>query len=1095
MKGFFFRFCLLSVSIAFFSCDHRENAFRLVDARESGIDFINQLSPSADVNILSYLYYYNGGGVAIADFNNDNLNDLYLTSNQGADKLYLNKGGFRFEDVTGVSNIKNSEGWTTGVTHVDINNDGLLDIYVCKVGGYKTFEGANLLFVNQGLNNKGVAVFKEDAKSFGLDLSTFATQSAFFDYDLDGDLDMFLLTHSVHPNRSYGCGDNRLVRDPWIGDKLLENREGKFVDVTGESGIFENKIGYGLGVSIGDLNNDGYPDIYVGNDFFENDYCYSNNGDKTFRELISTDTRIFGHTSHYSMGNTVSDINNDGRMDILSLDMLPEDLVTLKSSGVEDGYPIYNQFLRNGYAPQYMQNTLHLNRGDEMFSEIGFLSGLAATEWSWGVLAADFDLDGWKDVYISNGIVGATNDMDYINFISQENIQRQIEDGNEKVTTDFSKQMPEKKVRNYAFRNNGDITFSDVTKEWFDAPPSFSNGCAYGDLDNDGDLDVVVNNIGEKAFVFENRLQRKEDHGYLRLRFSGPDQNRFGVGCRVEVYAGALSIAEDNFPVRSYLSAVPNEIIVGIGSHSVADSIRVIWPDRRVEVSRAVKANSTIVFSHTNSTTPRVSDDEKKLSLASNSVTALPFTHREQTTLDFDRDPLVPFALSHEGPRVTVADINNDSLDDVFIGGAKMQVSELFIQNRQGTFQRQQSDAFKADAMAEDVDQVFLDADGDGDLDLVVVSAGNEFQNGEPLRPRLYLNARGSFHRKDDAFVSVGVNASVVKSFDMENDGDLDIIIGSNALPGKFGETSVNYIFLNNGSGEFKMAERNVAGAFTTAGLINDVEVIDMDGNGFQDIVAVGDWMPVTIFLNNGKSMKPHEIPDSEGWWKAIDIADFDRDGDLDLVAGNWGNNTRLNASKDQPVELYRDDFDGNGAIETIITYYYQGAKTLLSSKDELQRQIPLVKKKFQSYQAFAKSSVGDVVTVDGARVKKKVVELSTCYFENKGQNDFFKRILPMGAQQSSVNAILIDDLNGDSYVDILLAGNNYEISTQLGRLDASHGVILLNDKTGFFMEYPDQKLNIAGPARDIDEVVIGGQAYYIVAINNSEPIFLKKER
>jgi hypothetical protein len=442
-----------------------------------------------------------------------------------------------------------------------------------------------------------------------------------------------------------------------------------------------------------------------------------------------------------------------------------------------------------------------------------------------------------------------------------------------------------------------------------------------------------------------------------------------------------------------------------------------------------------------------------------------------------------------------VADVNNDSLDDFFIGGAKRQAGSLFIQNKNGGFDVLQDDVFQADAMSEDIDQIFFDADNDGDPDLVVVSGGNEYKVGEQLRPRLYLNESGGFRRRNDAFSGVSINASVVKAFDVEKDGDMDLIIGSNALPTRFGVPSANMIFVNDGFANFEIAEARMAGNFATAGLVNDLEIVDIDGNGFQDIVAVGDWMPVTIFLNTGSSFSELKIPDSEGWWNSVAVSDMDKDGDLDLIAGNWGRNTRLSASKDQPIELYRHDFDNNGAIETIVTYHYKGRKTLLASKDELQRQMPLVKRKFQSYQAFARASVDDVISTEEALITKKVVELSTCYFENTGNNRFAKRNLPMGAQKSSVNAIMLDDFNDDGYADILLAGNNYEISTQLGRLDASHGVILLNDKKGFFMEYPDQKLNIAGPARDINKIVINGLAYYIAAINNDEPIFLKKER
>lgn len=1093
MKGPSLNVSMLLCILVFFSCRNEKKVFQLVPSSDSGIEFINSLTPSDELNILTYLYYYNGGGAIIADFNNDSLNDIYLTSNQGEDKLYLNKGGFRFEDVTEASGIQNSDGWTTGVTHIDINNDGLLDIYVCKVGAYKSIRGKNLLFINQGVEEGGVPFFKEDAQSFGLDIATFSTQAAFFDFDLDGDLDMFLLTHSVHPNHAYGRGVNRVVRDSLTGDRLFENVNGKFVDVTEPSGIFQSRIGYGLGIAIGDLNKDGFPDIYIGNDFFENDYYYRNNGDKTFSELISTDSRIFGHTSHYSMGNCMADLNNNGLLDIVSLDMLPEDLITLKSSGVEDGYSTYNQYLNNGYSPQYMQNTLHVNRGDDMFSEVGFQSGVAATEWSWGVLAADFDMDGWKDLYITNGILGATNDMDYINFISQDYVQREIKNGESAL--DFMKYIPKKETQNYAFRNNGNFSFSNITKKWFNASPSFSNGCAYGDLDNDGDLDIVVNNVNQNAFIFENRARNQQNYHYITIRFLGSELNRFGVGSKIEVYSGDLYVYEEHFPVKSYLSAVPNEIVVGLGNRIVIDSLRITWPDLMTETHRNIEVDQAIILDYKNAKKINESSLNHYPSYLCNYKAEFDFKHHEEATLDFDRDPLIPFALSNEGPGISISDINNDSLDDIFISGGKMQSSALYLQLENGDFAIHQSELFLQHAKSEDVDHVFLDVDNDGDTDLLVVSGGNEFTYGDPLKPRLYINESGKFRYDSVAFAGVIINASVVKAIDIDNDGDSDVIIGSNSLPGRFGETAGNLIFMNDGNGVFTDVTISFGKDFKQVGLINDLAIADIDGNGFSDIVAVGDWMPLTIFFNDGRALTVVSIPDSEGWWNTLAIDDFDNDGDFDIVAGNWGHNTRLTASVQEPIELYRSDFDDNGTIETLITYYYKGKRTVLASKDELHKQMPFIKKKFLFYNEFAKATVEDIFPKTKLKnaVKKEVKLLSTSYFENIGRNRFRMHLLPADAQQSSVNKVFVDDFDTDGFMDVLLVGNNYEISTQLGRLDASHGVLLLNDRSGYFKSTSNQNFNIAGPARDIEKVIIRGDTYYVVTINNDRPIFLKK--
>lgn len=1083
--------------IGVLSCNKNDDKFRSLTSAESGIDFINQLTPSEDLNILTYLYYYNGAGVAVADFNNDGFNDIYFTSNQGADKLFINRQNLKFEDITAISGIDNATGWTTGVTHVDINGDGLLDIYICKVGSYKSINGSNLLYINQGMGENNIPVFKESAQAYGLDIVAFSTQAAFFDYDLDGDLDMYLLSHSVHPNHSYGKGENREGVDSLAGDRLLENVGGTFKDVSQVAGIFQGRIGYGLGLAIGDLNNDGYPDIYIGNDFFENDYLYQNNGDKTFTEINSTDFRILGHTSHYSMGNCIADINNDGRMDIMSLDMLPEDLVTLKSSGVEDGYPTYNRYLKNGYSPQFMQNTLHLNRGNWIFSEVGFQSGIAATEWSWGILAADYDMDGFKDIYITNGILGATNDMDYINFVSQDLTQNVIGKNMSGASLDFTKYIPEKKIKNYAFKNIGNASFTNVTDQWFSTPPSFSNGGAFADLDNDGDIDLVISNVNEVASIFENLSNNQQAQNFITVKFNGPKQNLFGIGVKVEVFVDDLYIIEENFPVKSYLSTVPNDIIIGLGSNKIIDSIKFSWPDSKIQKLTKVEANQTLIadYLHASPFESNITSLPKSIKYLSNTDIQIDFIHHEESTLDFDRDPLVPFALSNEGPRIEVGDVNGDLLDDLFIGGGKFQSSQLFIQNKAGAFVSSQLELFQLDSKSEDVDQLFFDADNDEDLDLLVVSGGNEFIDGEPLKPRLYINDSGEFEYRSNEFKDVIVNASVVKAIDIDNDGDHDVIICSNALPGKFGESANNFIFRNDGTGHFEDVSQIFGSSLYYAGLITDVAVADIDKNGFMDLVAVGTWMPITIFMNDGKSLTQRELPDTEGWWKSVVIGDFDKDGDLDFVAGNWGYNSRLIASDKEPIRLYRNDFDNNGNAETLITYFHRGQETFISSMDELSKQLPFIRKKFPTYREFASARIDEVFDKEklNKSLKKQVKMLATSYFENDGNNNFRCHVLPSLAQQSSVNAIAMYDFNNDGYQDLLLVGNNYEISTQLGRLDASHGVLLLNDQAGFFQEFGSQDFNIPGAARDIKKVTIKEAVYYVIAMNNDKPVFLKK--
>ncbi len=1082
------------ILVVFFGCGDSDKQFDLLPASLSGVSFQNQLNPTSELNILNYLYYYNGGGVGAGDFNNDGLSDLYFVGNQVNDGLYLNTGALEFQDITKESGITNKDGWTTGVSIVDINHDGWLDIYICKVGSYRSIKGRNLLYVNQGLaKGSRIPLFKEEAEKYGLAISSFATQAAFFDFDLDHDLDLFLLNHSVHPNRTYGKGSKRIRVDTLAGDKLFENREGVYVDVSKKSGIYQGVIGYGLGVSIGDVTNDGFPDIYVGNDFFENDYLYINQQDGTFKDILTKEANSVGHTTHYSMGNAMADMNNDGWLDILSLDMLPQDLVTFKSSGSEYTYPIYSYYLKNGYHPQYMQNTLHLNLGSAKFSEIGFFSGVSATEWSWSVLAQDFDLDGFKDVYITNGICGATNDMDFINFIAQNHIQQQINEGSKDILN-FTANLPRKKLQNYTYKGNG-VTYEDMSLKWFDDQPSFSNGSVSADLDNDGDLDLIVNNINEPAFIYRNNAERS-GNSYLKLKFKGPEKNPRGVGATVEVFTSSKKQLGENYPVSSYLSSNATEMVFGLGKGEKIERLKVKWPGGRQEERYQVLANKTLILDYQNAKEyDPVPSIETEFSLLSNVDLSIDFEHRENQPLEFDRDPLIPFGKGNEGPKVSVADVNNDGLEDFFIGGAKWQSDVLFVQNDSGFFDPVQQELWEITNKNETTDQVFLDADGDGDLDLIVASGGNEFAQGKPVSLRYYENDKGVFHLKNDAFGNLSLNVSVIDTLDIERDGDMDLLVCSNTVPLSFGETSQNYILVNDGLGVFKDQSEKWSSLFSHVGLVEDIEIADFDGNGFDDVLMTGYWMTNTLLLNDGSRFRSLSIDDSKGWWNTINVADFDRDGDLDFVVGNWGLNTRLKASIKEPIRLYRNDFDGNGKIDPILTYFYNGLEITLASKDELVKQLPHLNKKYLSYSRFAKASLSELLSKEKLTLSdlKEVTELASCYFENKGGNDFVKRQLPASAQFSSVHDILIDDLNNDGFPDLLLVGNQYEISTQLGRLDASHGLILLNDQRGFFDEATKQQFDVSGPARSVEKLRIGGEEHFIVGINDAEPIFLKK--
>ncbi len=1079
----------------FISCDeHESKLFKL--KTNSGIDFKNELSQTPDLNILTYLYYYNGAGIAAGDFNNDGLTDLYFTGNQVADKLYINIGNLQFKDITKTSGIDNLDGWTTGVTLVDINNDRFLDIYICKVGDYKNIKGKNLLYINQGLSKNGHPTFKENAKAYNLDIVSFATQSSFFDFDLDGDLDMYLMNHSVYPNRTYGKGSQRNKIDNLFGDKLFKNENGKYIEISQDAGIFQGKIGYGLGLSISDLNNDGYPDIYIGNDFFENDYLYINQKNQTFKEIISKNTTNLGHTSQASMGNDIADINNDGLTDIVSLDMLPDNIETYKITGSEYGNQIYDQYLKKGYQAQFTQNTLHLNLGNTKFSEIGFASGISATDWSWAPLIVDLDNDGFKDIFISNGIKGATNDMDFINFIVNEKIQKRINKGMRQEDMAFINEIPEKKLSNFFFKNNTDLTFSNYTNHWFRKIPSFSNGAVYADLDNDGDYDIVVNNVNDKVFILENKSELNIKNKFLSLSFEGSSKNRFGIGAKVIVYLDSFIVTDENYLSRGYLSAISPKLNIGIGKHDFADSLIVIWPGGKFETLRNIKSNSSMTLKYIDASGNYYSNNSQGPIYLTNVDSPIKIKHQELPSYEFNREPLIPYTKGFEGPKLSVTDINNDGLDDIFIGGAKKQPGVLYTQDKKGRFSISLQEAFEKNSINEDTDNIFFDADNDGDQDLFVVSGGNEFKSGSALNPRLYLNEKGIF-KLSNAFKNIELNASVVKAFDFDLDGDQDIIIGSNALPQNFGRPARNYLFENIGQGNFKDISTTNATEFSNMGLIEDIEIIDLNNDKLPDIIAVGHWMPVSIFINEGNSFKlqtKNNLKQTNGWWNTIKAEDFDRDGDIDFIVGNWGLNTRLKASIQEPLQLYINDFDNNGKDEPIISYYAQGKETVLSSKDDLTKQIPMLNKKFLSYADFAKSDFSKLFTKDKLKesYQKQVFELASCYFENTGGNNFKKIKLPFLAQISSIRTLYMDDFNKDGFKDILIAGNDNDISTQLGRLDAFHGTILFNDQKGFFSVQSNQSFDISGPARDIKKLIVKGVEYLVISINNNTLVFLR---
>ena len=1070
--------------------------FRERDPATTGVHFRNRLEETPELNILNYLYYYNGAGVLAADFNNDSLPDLYFAGNQVADAFYLNQGSLAFREVTSRAGISNADGWTTGIAHADVNGDGLLDLYICKAAGYRALKGRNLLYINTGIDPDGVPHFEERAVEYGLDFSGLSTQAAFFDYDLDGDLDLFLLNHSVHPNRTYGKGSQRSVPDPLSGDRLYRNDGGRFTDVSVQAGIYQGKAGYGLGLGISDLNDDGFPDIYVGNDFFENDYLYLNRGDGSFEEVISAGDQRIGHTSHYSMGNDLADINNDGLVDILSLDMLPEDLVTYKTSGLEYAYPIYRQYLNNGFAPQYMQNALQLNLGGGRFSEMAFLSGIAATEWSWGSLLADVDNDGYRDLFITNGIKGATNDMDYMNFIANEDIQRRIDSGMKDADMPLTGEIPPKKVPNYFYRNNADLTFADMSAAWIGQEPTYSNGSTFADLDRDGDLDLVVNHIDRTASIYENTLPTGNA---IAIQLKGDRPNTHGVGARILAYGPAGTQLLENFTTRGYLSACPPELHLGLGEATRLDSLVVVWPGGAYQKIKDVAAGGSLVLRQGDASGNYHQERTmRRPAVWQASDSLLAFVHRENASLDFDREPLIAFAQSNEGPDISIGDVNRDGLQDLLISGAKRQASALFLQQPDGHFASEGDPVFEADALSEDTAHIFLDADRDGWLDLLVVSGGNEFTSGEAIRPRLYRNRLGEFRRDTTAFRGVSLNASRVDTLDMDGDGDLDVLITSDAVPGAFGARPRHGLFENDGKGNFREVTAQRFPGIQDFGSIKDFSWGDLNADGKMDLVAAGHWSPLAVFEGTPEGWRRQEgngLDSTQGLWNCVRAADLDRDGDLDLIAGNWGRNTKFHASPGEPLSLYRHDFDGNGSVEPLVTYFHRGTETPFASRDELGKQMPFLNKKFRTYRAFAQASLPEVFGQEALRQAERhqVYELASCVFLNDGQGRFRKIPLPALGQASVVYDILPEDVDQDGLPDLLVVGNLYQVSTQLGRLDALQGLVLKNEGGGRFSWAPHLTLPVSGAGRSIDTLRVQQKKYYAIGRNDASPIFITK--
>jgi len=1082
-------FLLLSLM---FACTDNEDKnlsqtlFRQLDPSTTKVDFINQLDENESFNIIQYLYYYNGAGVAVGDLNNDGLPDLYFTANQLPNKLYLNKGNLQFEDITEKAGVAGKGMWKTGVTMADVNGDGWLDIYVCQVGDYKSIKGRNELFINNG-----DLTFTESAAAYGLDFQGFSTQAAFFDYDADGDLDVYLLNHSVHASENYGDSAIRMRRDPLSGDRLYRNDDGKFTDVSEKAGIYGSRIGYGLSVAVGDLNDDGCPDLYISNDFHDNDYLYYNNCDGTFREAI---TASIGHTSTFSMGSDVADFNNDERLDLLTLDMKPEDAFVLKSSVGADPYNIYKFKLSFGYHYQYPRNMLHLNLGkpkgyETQFAEIGQLAGVDATDWSWSALFCDLDGDGWKDIFIGNGILRRPNDLDYLKYTANRQVQQSNSD------LDIAAKMPGGLVPNYAFRNKGDLTFESVAALWGLDLSGCTNGAAYADLDGDGDLDLVTNNLNAPAAIFENRSRVALNNNYLRIALQGKDGNPFGIGARVTIESGGRRQMQELQTTRGFQSSVEPVLTFGLGRAAEVDQITIRWPDGNVQQLSKVAENQTLTIIYEKQSGNPIPDVAASETVFED-ITAqsgLRFQHLENDFTDFDREPLMPHALSTQGPRLAQGDVNGDGLDDIFVCGAKGQPGAIFLQTGQtGQFNQRRQPALENDRLKEDTDAVFFDADGDGDQDLYVVSGGGEaVGESDELLDRLYLNdGQGNFVISEGALPPIFANGSCVLPLDFNGDGALDLFVGARSIPGSYGVSPASVLLQNDGKGKFLDRTAAIAPGLSKAGMVTDAVLANIAGKPW--LVVVGEWMPVTAFSIT-ESWKKVETPNSGGWWNTVLAQDFNRDGNDDLLLGNLGLNSDLRATEKEPVSLYVYDFDDNFFSDPILRYYKQNQPYSYASLDELSSQMPILRKKFPEYTPFAKSSFQQIFDEkELARARRLDVHtFASAYAVNNGDGTFSLTALPAAAQVAPIFAFAVLEADEDSQVEVLATGNFYNINPSLGRYDASWGHFLDYKSDGDFeaIPFPESGFASKGEGRGLAVVKTPNGRLLVIAARNNLPI------